>query len=156
MSGAAGLKLPLELFPMNAHDVPAVAALEASVQEFPWSQGNFTDSIASGHSVKVCRQGGDLVGFSVTMNVLDEAHLLNVAVAKGYQGRGHGAFMMLDVMETAVHNGATVLFLEVRPSNQRALALYQHLGFVQVGLRKAYYPATHGREDALVLQRKLP
>jgi len=141
---------------MNNHDLDGVLALEASVEAFPWTRGNFLDSMAAGHRVKVCRIGGDLVGFSVVMNVLDEAHLLNVAVAPGHQRKGYGAFLMLDLMATAVSDGAAVMFLEVRASNQRALALYRHLGFVQVGQRRDYYPAQSGREDALVLQRKLP
>lgn len=150
------LHLPREIFAMNNHDLDGVLALEASVEAFPWSRGNFMDSMAAGHRVKVCCIGGDLIGFSVVMNVLDEAHLLNVAVAAGHQRKGHGAFLMLDLMETAARDGATTMFLEVRLSNQRAIDLYRHLGFVQVGQRRDYYPAPSGREDALVLQRKLP
>ena len=150
------LAIAPEFFPMNERDLDAVAALEASLQVFPWSRGNFADSLESGYSVWVLRVGGDLIGFSIVMSVLDEAHLLNIGVCKRYQGQGYGARLLRHAMECARLGGAAKLFLEVRPSNQRALALYQHLGFVQVGLRKAYYPATHGREDALVLQRKLP
>lgn len=144
-----------EFFPMNERDLPGVAALEASLQVFPWSPGNFADSLAAGHSVWVLRQGGELIGFSVVMRVIDEAHLLNIGVGIPHQGRGHGARLLRHAMECARLGGAGKLFLEVRPSNERAVALYRHFGFRQIGLRKAYYPAVDGREDALVFDKEL-
>lgn len=147
--------LPVEMFPMNERDLDAVTALEQSVQAFPWSRGNFADSLAAGHGVWVCRIGGELVGFSVVMIVVDEAHLLNVAVCKRYQGKGYGARLLLQAMEQARLDGASKLLLEVRPSNEKAVELYRHFGFRQIGLRRAYYPAAVGREDALVFEREL-
>lgn len=139
------LAIPAEFFPMNERDLDAVAALEASLQVFPWSRGNFADSLESGYSVWVLRVGGDLIGFSVVMSVLDEAHLLNIGVCKRYQGQGYGARLLRHAMECARLGGATKLFLEVRPSNERAVDLYRHFGFQQIALRKGYYPAVVGR-----------
>lgn len=152
----ATLRLPVEMFPMNQKDLDAVAELEENVQAFPWSRGNFADSLAAGHAVWVCRIGGNLVGFSVVMIVVDEAHLLNVAVSKHYQGKGYGARLLQHVMEQARLHGAGKLLLEVRPSNRRAVELYRLFGFRQIGLRREYYPAALGREDALVFERELP
>ena len=149
------LQLPAEFFPMNERDLDAVAALEASLQVFPWSRGNFADSLSAGHSVWVLRLGGDLVGFSVVMSVIDEAHLLNIGVGRAYQGQGYGARMLRHAMECARLGGAAKLFLEVRPSNERAVELYRHFGFRQIGLRKGYYPAVLGREDGLVFDKEL-
>ena len=149
------LQLTAEFFPMNERDLDAVAALEASLQLFPWSRGNFSDSLSAGHSVWVLRLGGDLVGFSVVMSVIDEAHLLNIGVGRAYQGQGYGARMLRHAMECARLGGAAKLFLEVRPSNERAVDLYRHFGFRQIGLRKGYYPATIGREDGLVFDKEL-
>jgi len=149
------LAVPAEFFPMNARDLDAVAALESSLQLFPWSRGNFADSLEAGHSVWVLRRGGDLIGFSVMMRVLDEAHLLNIGVAEACQGQGYGARMLRQVMENARLAGADRLFLEVRPSNARAVELYRHFGFRQIGLRKGYYPAVAGREDGLVFDKEL-
>jgi len=149
------LQLPAEFFPMNERDLHAVAALEASLQTFPWSRGNFADSLSAGHSVWVLRLGGDLVGFSVVMSVIDEAHLLNIGVGRAYQGQGYGARMLRHAMECARLGGAAKLFLEVRPSNERAVELYRHFGFRQIGLRKGYYPAVLGREDGLVFDKEL-
>lgn len=140
---------------MNERDIDAVAALEASLQAFPWSRGNFADSLLAGHSVWVVRIGGDLVGFSVVMSVIDEAHLLNIGVCQRYQGQGYGARLLRRAMESARLGGAAKLFLEVRPSNAQAVALYRHFGFRQIGLRKGYYPAETGREDALIFDKEL-
>ena len=140
---------------MNERDLDTVSALEVSLQPFPWSRGNFADSLAVGHSAWVLRLGGDLIGFSVVMVVIDEAHLLNIGVAQRYQGQGYGARMLRHAMENARLNQATKLFLEVRPSNERAVELYRHFGFRQIGQRKGYYPAAIGREDALIFDKEL-
>ncbi|AXS79772.1 ribosomal-protein-alanine N-acetyltransferase [Dechloromonas sp. HYN0024] len=140
---------------MNERDLDAVAALEATLQIFPWTRGNFADSLVAGYSVWVLRLGGDLIGFSVVMPVIDEAHLLTIGICKRYQGQGYGARMLRHAMEYARLGGAKTLFLEVRPSNERAVDLYRHFGFRQIGLRKGYYPAVIGREDALVFDKEL-
>lgn len=151
----SGLSIPAEFFPMNEHDLDAVAAVEAAIQVFPWSRGNFADSLQAGYSVWVLRRGGELIGFSVVMGVLDEAHLLTIGVAPAWQGQGYGARLLRFAMEQARLNGAARLFLEVRPSNERAVELYRHFGFRQIGLRKGYYPALDGREDALIFDKEL-
>ena len=151
----SALAIPAEFFPMNERDLDAVAALEAGLQVFPWSRGNFADSLESGYSVWVLRLGGELIGFSVVMLVIDEAHLLNIGVSKRYQGQGYGARLLRHAMECARLGGAAKLFLEVRPSNERAVELYRHFGFRQIGTRKGYYPDVTGREDALIFDKEL-
>lgn len=151
----AALALPVEFFPMSGRDLDEVARLEAELQAFPWTRGNFADSLAAGHSVWVVRIGGELVGFSVVMAVLDEAHLLNIGIAPRYQGRGFGARLLRNAMACARLGGACQMFLEVRPSNARAVDLYRHFGFREIGQRKGYYPAAIGREDALIFDREL-
>ncbi|HJV92982.1 MAG TPA: ribosomal protein S18-alanine N-acetyltransferase [Azonexus sp.] len=151
----SALSISAEFFPMNEHDLDAVAALEASLQAFPWSRGNFADSLSAGYSTWVLRRGGDLVGFSVIMSVIDEAHLLNIGVGKRYQGQGYGARLLRHAMECARLGGARMLFLEVRPSNDKAVELYRHFGFREIGLRKGYYPAAVGREDGLIFDKEL-
>lgn len=151
----SGLDIAPEFFPMNERDLDSVAALEATLQVFPWSRGNFADSLSGGHSVWVCRLGGELIGFSVVMSVIDEAHLLNIGVCQRYQGKGFGARLLRHAMTCAKQGGAARLFLEVRPSNQRAVELYRHFGFRQIGVRRGYYPAVVGREDGLVFDKEL-
>ena len=140
---------------MEAEDLDAVSALEASLQAFPWSRGNFADSLAVGHDARVLRAGDELLGFSVVMNVVDEAHLLNIGIARPHQGQGHGARLLEQIMADARVAGAVRLLLEVRHSNRQAVAFYQRFGFRQIGVRRAYYPAAIGREDALVFDKEL-
>lgn len=141
--------------PMIADDLPAVSALEASLQFFPWSLDNFADSLAQGHRAEVCRQGDALIGFSVVMPVLDEAHLLNIGVAGSHQGQGLGAALLQRVIDSACAEGATRMLLEVRAANDQAIAFYRRFGFSQIGLRRNYYPSIVGREDALVFDKDL-
>jgi len=146
---------PIELLPMQAADLDAVARIECQVYAFPWGSGNFADSLNSGYSCWVCRRAGEIIGYFVVMLALDEAHLLTISVAERHQGKGYGARLLRHAMAIARECGAKVLLLEVRPSNDKALAMYRHFGFAQIGVRRGYYPATNGREDALVLTHPL-
>ena len=146
---------PIELLPMNEHDIDEVLRIEYQQYAYPWSRANFTDSIVSGYSCWVCRIGGELVGYFIVVLAVDDAHLLNICVSPKRQGLGFGARLLRHAATTARQNGATTLLLEVRPSNQRALELYRHYGFQQIGLRRGYYPADGGREDALVMAQSL-
>ena len=152
---SAVLEPRIEMLPMNYSDLDEVLAVEFAVCPFPWGRGNFTDSLNSGYSCWVCRVGGELVGYFVLMLAVDDAHLLTISVAPKRQGMGFGARMLHQAMGVAQQGGANVLLLEVRPSNVKALALYENFGFQQIGRRKGYYPAEGGREDALVLTRAL-
>lgn len=145
----------VEMLPMNASDLDEIMAIEETIYPFPWSQGNFSDSLVAGYSAWVCRVGGELVGYVVVMMALDEAHLLNIGVASKRQRMGFGARLLRHAMQIARRLGGLRLLLEVRPSNKAALDLYQHFGFVRIGMRKGYYPAHGGREDALVLAHSL-
>ena len=145
----------IEMLPMNARDLDEIVAIEDAVYPFPWTRGNFSDSLSAGYSTWVCRVGGELVGYAVVMMAVDEAHLLNISVDKRRQGMGFGARLLRHAMSVARTLGARSLLLEVRPSNERALELYRHFGFVRIGVRKGYYPAQEGREDAMVLVHTL-
>lgn len=138
-------------------DLPEVVAIEQRAYEFPWSEGNLRDSLDAGHLFAGLRWHGGLVAYGILMPVLDEAHLLNLAVAPQHQCRGWGGEMLRLCMQLAAARlQARSMLLEVRPSNAAALALYDHHGFVRIGRRRGYYPARDGREDALVLRRMLP
>ena len=151
----AVLEPAVEMLPMTVRDIDEVLRIEYRAYSHPWSRANFADSIGSGYSCWVCRVGGELVGYFVLMLAVDEAHLLNISVAEKRQGFGFGARLLRHAMDAARQGGAGTLLLEVRPSNERALALYRHFGFSQIGVRRGYYPASLGREDALVLTRAL-
>lgn len=143
--------------PMVEADLDAVLRLEESVYPQPWSRTNFTDSLASGYQADVLRDGaGVLLGYFLLMLILDEAHLLNLAVSAELQGQGLGRSLLDAVLARARDLAAASVLLEVRPSNQRALAIYRRYGFTEIGCRKGYYPAADGqREDAIVLRYTL-
>jgi ribosomal-protein-alanine N-acetyltransferase len=140
---------------MNSRDLDAVQAIEAAAYAFPWTRGNFIDSIAVGYLAEVLVEAGAITGYFVAMAGVDELHLLNITVAPQHQGRGLGSLMLDVVQDFGQRQGLSTLLLEVRRSNPRARALYLRRGFTEVGLRRDYYPAAKGREDALVMSLAL-
>lgn len=140
--------------PMTLADVDAVIAIENALYDFPWTRGNFIDSLHAGHLASVMRDGpgaSRLLAYMVAMSGLDEMHLLNLSVAAEAQGQGHARRMLDTLCRQSAMRGARQLWLEVRPSNHRALALYERYGFVRTGLRRGYYPDHGRREDAVVM-----
>jgi ribosomal-protein-alanine N-acetyltransferase len=152
---SAVLKPKFELLPMSAADFPAVMAIETRIYAFPWTQGNFRDSLAAGYNCWVYLRDGELIGYAVLMHASDQAHLLNLSIAANCQRQGCGGLLLQGVCALARGNGARLLFLEVRPSNAAALRLYERHGFQRIGLRRDYYPAPAGREDALIFSLPL-
>ena len=140
---------------MTLADLDAVLEIESRAYAYPWSRGIFSDCLRGGHDCRVLSAEGELLGHAVLSAAAGEAHLLNVCVRRDRQGGGLGRLFVHHLIERARLLGAQVLFLEVRPSNHVALALYESLGFSQIGTRRDYYPAETGREDAYVLALKL-
>lgn len=140
--------------PMQQSDLAEVHALEQSVYPHPWTMANFEDSLNSNYEAWVLRdRDGSLLGYFLLMAVVDEAHLLNVAVSAQKQGQGLGRFLLNQAVACARGLGMESVLLEVRPSNTRALQIYERYGFKQIGRRKGYYPAADGqREDAIVMR----
>lgn len=143
----------LPAVPMTLADLDAVLALEQVVYPFPWTRGNFVDSLAAGHVALLRRtHAGALLAYCVALPGVEEMHLLNLTVAPAAQGRGL-ARSLLDVLAARCRRERRgALWLEVRESNQRARRIYERYGFVAVGLRRGYYPAAGRREDALVMR----
>lgn len=143
--------------PMVVGDIDDVFALETSVYPHPWTRGNFVDSLSSGYNCWVLRDAaGQLVGYFLLMAIVDEAHLLNVAVAKERQREGLGRYLLDKIAACARGLTMESILLEVRPSNLRALQIYETYGFCEIGRRRAYYPAHNGqREDAIVMRFSL-
>ena len=136
---------------MRDADLAEVLAVEGAVYSHPWTRGNFADSLRAGHQCWTWRLGGELLGYFVLLVAAGEGHLLNLSVAATRQRGGHGSALLAEAMRMARARGARHLYLEVRPSNLGAKALYRRFGFRQVAVRPGYYPAHAGREDALVL-----
>lgn len=138
---------------MGSADIRAVTGIESTVYSHPWTRGNFIDSLEAGYECWVLERRGELVGYAVMMVAAGEAHLLNLSVAATCQGEGLGTDFVRFLMKVAGDEGAERVYLEVRPTNLAARALYARTGFVQIGVRRGYYPASGGREDALVMER---
>ena len=145
---------PLQFATMRVTDVDEVTRIEHDAYPFPWTRGNFLDSLDSGYDAWVLREaGGRIAGYFLLMPVVDEVHLLNITVRPDLQGQGLGSRLMDKVRERAAATGMGSILLEVRPSNKHALAVYRHIGFEQIGMRRNYYPAGAGsREDAIVMR----
>jgi ribosomal-protein-alanine N-acetyltransferase len=141
--------------PMGTRDVDAVLTLEELVYPFPWTRGNFIDSLAAGYPCSVLRDPRAphaLRGYFVAMHGVQEMHLLNLTVAPAWQGRGHARLMLDRLVSLCRASQARQLWLEVRQSNARARTIYADYGFTKIGMRRGYYPAPAGqREDAVVM-----
>lgn len=142
---------------MQTKDLDEVMTIENDVYPYPWTRGNFLDSLYSGYEIWTVREpSGALAGYFLLMLVVDEAHLLNISVRRDLQRHGIGRMQLNKASELARAKGMQSILLEVRPSNTGALAVYQRYGFEQIGRRKAYYPAADNtREDAIVMRYPL-
>lgn len=138
---------------MTMADLDEVAAIEVRAYPYPWTLKNFTDSMDAGH-VGVCLRAvdGTLLGYFLLMPVVDESHLLNVCVAPEMQGNGLGVKLLNEIVRVSREQGMSGVLLEVRPSNGRAMRIYERFGFEHIGRRKGYYPADGQREDAIVMR----
>ena len=169
-NGAGGERLYADACrAMVESDLDAVVAIEQSAHAHPWSRGNFADSLRAGHGAAVYvapnaphvpanQRVGEhaLVGYWVAMPGFEESHLLNITVASGFRRQGWASRMMVDLIHWSLHIQAQTLWLEVRDSNTGAQALYDHMGFERISVRKGYYPlSTRAREDAIVMSLHL-
>jgi ribosomal-protein-alanine N-acetyltransferase len=149
---------PLEAHfePMTVKALDGLLAIEAAAYAHPWTRGNFVDSLRAGYQAQVLKGGNEVLGYFVAMKGVDEVHLLNITVAPAHQHQGWGRVMLDALAIWSRGQGAQWLWLEVRVSNTRALAIYEAHGYRRVGERRNYYPAHHGvREDAVVMSLKL-
>lgn len=139
---------------MESGDLGEVASTETLLYDFPWSRGNFADSLAAGYDAWLFESdpAAQLIGYAIVMWLPEEVHLLNLSVHPDWQSRGHGTAMLRWLLDDATRRGARSMLLEVRPSNEVARRLYAREGFRTIGLRKRYYPAPgQTREDAIVM-----
>lgn len=142
---------PRVLRPMHQRDLDTVVGIERLIYSHPWTPGNFRDSLHAGYSCWVLEAQDGIIGYCVMMVGVGEAHLLNLSVAPAWQRHGLGSGMLRHLLERAREWGARELLLEVRPSNAAARALYAGFGFREVAVRRGYYPAEQGREDAILM-----
>ena len=136
-------------------DLDQVVAIENRCHAFPWTLGNFSDSLVAGYGAWIALEDGKVVGYASLMRAPQEAHLLNITIVPESQRCGRGSALLAQLFETARAWDASRILLEVRPGNASGLALYRRHGFGEIGRRRSYYPAAGGREDAIVMAREL-
>jgi ribosomal-protein-alanine N-acetyltransferase len=141
--------------PMTEARLDEVVAIERRAYAHPWTRGNFADSLRSGYQAQLLVAGETIIGYFVAMHGVDEVHLLNITVDPEHQGRGWGRVLLDALALWSRAQRAQWLWLEVRTSNKRAQQVYLRYGYRKVGERRNYYPAEHGREDAIVMSYKL-
>jgi ribosomal-protein-alanine N-acetyltransferase len=139
--------------PMTIASLDGVLELELEVYPFPWTRGNFVDSLVAGYTAWTLNHvDGDLVGYCIAMSGVGEMHLLNITIAPAARRRGHARRIVTELVRVCRSRRESRLWLEVRESNDEAREVYRRLGFAAVGRRKGYYPAPAGRrEDAIVM-----
>jgi [ribosomal protein S18]-alanine N-acetyltransferase len=145
----------LNIRSMQDADIAQVLRIERLSYAFPWTEGIFRDCLRVNYTCRVAEIDVVTVGYGILSVAAGEAHLLNLCVADAYRCRGIGRRLLVHMLVAAGEAGAREAFLEARPSNTSAIRLYQSLGFTQIGMRRGYYQAVDGREDAIVLKRRI-
>ncbi|CAA6817666.1 MAG: Ribosomal-protein-S18p-alanine acetyltransferase (EC [uncultured Thiotrichaceae bacterium] len=145
----------LSLRALQTSDIPIVMEIELRAYPHPWTDGIFNDCLRVGYSCWVYEHQDTIIGYLILSLVVDEMHILNICIDPKYQAQGLGKQLLEEAEAIGQEKTAKEVFLEVRPSNTAALLLYQDFGYNQIGLRKNYYPATNGREDAIVMAKTL-
>jgi len=148
-------ELPANVREMVHDDLPMVSDIERRSYEFPWSHGVFRDCLLAGYQNIVLVRDGRVSGYAVLSIAAGEAHILNICVDPEIRSRGYGERLLDELLLRARAASVRQIFLEVRPSNTTAIALYRKKGFHQIANRPAYYQSDQGREDAAVLAKKL-
>ena len=153
---AADLTMQATLRPMRETDLDTIMRIEESAYPFPWTRGIFRDCMRAGYPMWVQECDDGIIGYGVLSIAADEAHVLNLCTSPGNEGHGLGQRMLQSLLRIARGSGAQRVYLEVRPSNPRAITLYDRSGFNEIGRRPRYYPtANQGREDAIVMAMEL-
>jgi len=153
----AAVQGPRSFRAMQVDDLDRVMQVEVLAYSFPWSRGNFQDSLKSGYVAELLETSADvLLGYYVAMPGVDELHLLNITVVPDFQRCGQGRALLDRLEWQARQHALSSIWLEVRASNTRARYLYGARGFVEQGVRRGYYPAGGlRREDAVVMKLDL-
>lgn len=145
----------IKLRTMNYADLKQVSAVEKKAYPHPWTLGIFRDCLRVGYNAWVVTLDDQIIGYGIVMLSPGEAHILNICIDPEYQGRGLGRYLLRHLVRKSNQTDIDMVLLEVRRSNASAQLLYQSEGFHELGVRKAYYPADSGREDAIILAKYL-
>jgi ribosomal-protein-alanine N-acetyltransferase len=140
---------------MTLADLDEVMVIEEAIYSFPWTRGIFRDCLSVGYPCRVLQVDGEVVAYAILSVAAGEAHILTLCVSPETRRQGYGELMLADLLQLARERRADSIYLEVRPSNQAAIRLYEKTGFKEIGIRPDYYPDEFGREDAMVMAMTL-
>ena len=140
---------------MHKDDLTRVMEIENRAYPYPWTLGIFSDCLRVGYYCFVAESEQSVIGYGVISMAAGECHILNLCIDSECQGCGFGRELLDYLMAVAKENNVQDVFLEVRPSNKSAVQLYESIGFAEVGVRKDYYPAKKGREDAVIFAKHI-
>lgn len=140
---------------MQEDDLDCVVNIEQAAYLFPWSEAIFRDCLRAGYACWVVELDQEIAGYAILLTAVDECHVLNLCIDPQLQGRGYGRRLLNKMLDYAKSIDSNSAFLEVRPSNTYAVELYESEGFNEVGIRRDYYPAKFGREDAMIFAKEL-
>ncbi len=146
---------PLFIRPMSEDDLDDVMSVESKIYDFPWTRQIFFDCLRVGYVSQICELDDQLAGYCIMSTGASEAHILNLCISQDFRRMGLGQRLLEHMLEIAKRRNVGTVFLEVRPSNNGAIALYDKIGFNQIGTRRDYYPAKLGREDAIIFAKSL-
>ena len=146
---------PYFLRPMSNDDLDDIMLIENAIYDFPWTKQIFKDCLRVGYFCHVVEVSGEIAGYCIMSTGASEAHILNLCISTHHRRYGLGQKLLSHMLVLAKHKNVSTVFLEVRPTNEAALALYDKVGFNQIGIRNDYYPAKVGREDAVILAKSL-
>jgi ribosomal-protein-alanine N-acetyltransferase len=149
------IQLEMQMREMVREDIDAVTAIEQQIHSHPWTRGMFMDALAHGNMCRLYAAGNEIVGYAILLPTLDEVELLDISIASSFQRQGLGEKLLAELLVLARENDWTRMLLEVRRSNLSAQGLYRKAGFEAIGIRRDYYALTNGREDAIVMEKKL-
>ena len=153
---SAVLEFPREDYrQMDENDLGRIVEIEQVAYQFPWSEAIFRDCLRASYSCWVVELEQRIIGYAILLTAVGECHILNLCIDPQLQSKGYGRRLLAKVLEHARNNEANSAFLEVRPSNANAVQLYESEGFNEIGVRRDYYPAAEGREDAVIFAKEL-
>ena len=150
-----GMSAMVDIRTMSTLDLNNVIAVEKKAYPYPWTLGIFRDCLRVGYNAFVMTVDKNVIGYGIIMLSPGEAHILNLCVDPDYQGKGLGRYLLNHLVKKSNQTDVDMVLLEVRRSNENAQRLYESEGFHELGVRKAYYPANNGREDAIILAKYL-
>ncbi len=145
----------VEIRTMSYTDLKSVITVEKKAYPHPWTLGIFRDCLRIGYNAWVMTLDKEIIGYGIVMLSPGEAHILNICIEPDFQKKGLGRYLLRHILKKSKQTDVDMVLLEVRRSNTTAQQLYQSEGFHELGLRKAYYPADNGREDAIILAKYL-